>query len=182
MSIKTKSIGALFVALVIILAVNPRFVNNIYNSILGRLVLVGIVVFFSMNNLILGLLVALAIISASNQFSPFVEGMENGTTIGEDNTTTTGTQKVLTGDAVKQITQNMTPEQKDEMSKRISDLKAKAEAAGVDTEAIKNSIMSKDSKTIPIDPNSKNSEDVSAYSEGMLQSTKLEGFRPYKHL
>jgi hypothetical protein len=182
MSIKTKSISALFVALVIILAVNPYLLNNIYNSILGRLLLIGIVVFFSMNNLIMGLLIALAIISASNQFSPFVEGMQNETTIGEDNTSSTGRQRVLTGDAVKQITQNMTPEQQDEISKRLSDLKAKAEAAGVDTEAIKNAIMSKDSKTIPVDPNSKNSEDVSASSEGILRKTNLESFRPYKRL
>lgn len=178
MSIKTKSIGALFVALVIILAVKPRLVNNVYNSILGRIVLIGIVVFFSMNHLIMGLLIALAIISATNQFSPFVEGMESGTTIGEDNTESTGTQKVLTGDAVK----NMTTEQKDEMSKRISDLKAKAESAGIDTEAIKNAIMSKDSKTIPVDSNSKNSEDVSAYTEGMLGKPTLDGFRPYKRM
>lgn len=182
MSIKTKSISALFVALVIILAVNPYLVNNIYNHILGRFALIGIVIFFSMNNLTMGLLLALAIISASNQYSPFVEGMQNGTTIGKDNTTSTGTQQILTRDAVKQITQNMSPEQQDEMSKRISELKARAEAAGVDTEAIKNAIMSKDSKTIPVDPNSKNSEDVSASSEGMLRDTKLEGFRPYRRL
>lgn len=179
MSIKTKSISALFVALVIILAVNPRFVNNIYNSILGRLVLIGIVVFFSMNNLIMGLLLALAIISASNQFSPFVEGMRNGTTIGEDNTTSSGSQKVLTEDAVSQMT---TSEEQNDKSKKISELKSKAEAAGVDIEAIKNSIMSKDSKTIPVDQNSKNSEDVSAYTGGMLGQSKLDGFRPYRRL
>ena len=72
MNIKTKSITTLFAALVIILAVNPRSVNNIYNSILGRLFLIGIVILFSMNNLTLGLLAALAIITASNQFYNFI--------------------------------------------------------------------------------------------------------------
>ena len=71
-----KSISALFMALIIILIVSPRTIHNVYNSILGRVVLIGIVIFFSMNNLTLGLLIALAVIAASNQFAPFVEGME----------------------------------------------------------------------------------------------------------
>ena len=59
MSVKTQSIGALFVALVIILAVNPKVVNNIYSSVLGRLFLISIVILLSMKNVTLGLLVAL---------------------------------------------------------------------------------------------------------------------------
>ena len=76
---KTKSIGALFVALIVILIISPKAMNQIYTSMAGRLVLVGVVVFFAMNNTTLGLLCALAIITASNQFGSFVEGMENGT-------------------------------------------------------------------------------------------------------
>ena len=45
MSIKIQSIGALFVALVIILAINPTIVHNMYGSILGRLFLVLIVIY-----------------------------------------------------------------------------------------------------------------------------------------
>ena len=181
MSIKTKNIGALFVALIIILALNPRSVNNIYNTILGRVFLIGIVIFFSMNNLTLGLLVALAIITASNQFGSFTEGMENGTTIGDDNTNSTGTQHVLTNNAVKQARKSieLTPEQQDEVSKRISNLKANATAAGIDIESIKNTIMSKESKSIPLDSESMKSEDVSPSSSGMITSSSLEGFSSY---
>lgn len=175
MSIKTKSIGALFVALVIILVLNPRFVNNIYNSVLGRVFLIGIVIYLSINNLTLGLLVALAIITASNQFGSFIEGMESGTTIGEDNTDSNGSQIVLTKSAVK-----LSSEHEDKITKRISDLKEKADAAGIDTEAIKNTIMSKESKSIPVDPDSKKSDDVSAFTSGMLISSKLEGFSDFR--
>ena len=52
---------------------------------LGRLVLLSIVVYFTVNNMTLGLLMALVIIAASNQFNPFVEGMTSPKTIGEDN-------------------------------------------------------------------------------------------------
>ena len=54
---KTNSIVALFVALIVILAVNPRMVNNIYSSVLGRLFLIGILIFLSMKSVTLGLLV-----------------------------------------------------------------------------------------------------------------------------
>lgn len=163
---KTKSIGALFAALVIILAVKPRLVNNMYRTILGRLVLLAIVIFMAMNNITLGLLVVLGIIAASNQFGSLVEGMDN---IGEDNTEVVGEQKVLTKSAVKNVIKD-----------RLSDLKTQADELGIDKEDIKNAIASKDSKTIPLNPEVMKSEDVSAYKESMLtnSSTLTEGFCP----
>jgi hypothetical protein len=175
MSIKTKSIGILFVVLVIILAVNPIILKNIYGSILGRLVLISIVIFLSMNNITLGLLLVLIIITALNQFSFLVEGMENDTptTIGEENVESTGSQKVLTASAT------------DAAKKKISDLKKEIsdETQGIDKEDIKMAIMSKDSKQIPIDPNMNSSEEVTAASSGMLSSSEtLEGFSSYAKL
>ena len=177
MSIKTQSIGALFVALVVILMISPKIVNNIYGSILGRLLLVFIVIFFAMNNTTLGLLVALAIISALNQFgsfveSRFIEGMENATstTVGEDNVETTGTQTVLTASATEAA------------KKKISDLKQSIAdgTSGVDKEDIKAAIMSKDSKQIPVDHNMNRSNEVTASSSAMLNpSATLEGFSTY---
>lgn len=174
MSIKTQSIGALFVALVIILAVNPKVVNNIYGSILGRLFLICIVIFFAMNNTTLGLLVVLAIITSLNQFGTFVEGMENGTptTVGEDNTDTTDGQTVLTASATEAV------------KKKISDLKQQVAdgTAGIDKEDIKNMIIAKDSKTLPLDSKMNGSSDnVSASSSAMLNpsSSTLEGFSAY---
>jgi anti-sigma28 factor (negative regulator of flagellin synthesis) len=128
-----------------------------------------------MNNTTLGLLVALAIITSSNQFGSFVEGMENGTptTVGEDNVDTTGGQTVLTKGVVD-----------DASKKRISDLKQDVAngTVGVDKEDIKAAIMSKDSKQIPVDPNMNNlNNEVSAASSGMLNSSNatLEGFSAY---
>lgn len=182
---RTKGIGALFIALAIILAIKPMLIHNAYHSILGRLFLIALVIFFSMNNITLGLLVALAIIAASNQFAPFVEGMENGTTVsgttvsgttvGEDNTTVKGNQVVLTGDAVKKL-QNMTPEQQQMVQQKMSDLKEKINAAGIDLEAIKNTVKSKESNSIPVDPSVKTSEEVSAFTPSMLGTSSLEGF------
>lgn len=120
-----------------------------------------------MNNATLGLLVALTIITASNQFGSFVEGMENGspTTIGEENVDTSdATIKVLT-------------------KKKVSDLKQDIAdgTIGVDKEDIKAAISSKSSKEIPVDPNMNSSSEVSAFTTGMLNtnSSTLEGFTAY---
>ena len=207
---KTKGVIALFVALMVILAVNPRTVNNIYSTILGRLVLIGAVIFFSMNNLVLGLLVALAIITATNQFGSFVEGMETmdtPVTIGEDNVPITGQQIVLT----KSATTTVNADAANAAKQKISDLKAKVasmnanmntsdattngstngatngstngatnDANGIDKEAIRNTLMSKSSKTIQIDPSTMKNEDVNAYNPSMLTNTSsmTEGFCP----
>jgi len=171
MSIKTKSILALFVALAIILAVKPRIINNIYNTVLGRLFLIIVVIFFAMHNVTLGLLVVLAIILVTNQFSNFTEGMETMATpgtIGEENVPITGKQKVLTRDAEKKSSTSSN-------SPTISELKANA-VNGVDKEDIKNAISSKDSKTIPTDPNTmKSSENVNAHTS---KSLLTESFCP----
>ena len=165
---KTNSIMALFVALVIIFAVNPRMVNNLYSSVLGRLLLISIVIFLSMKSVSLGLLVVLTIIAASNQFGSFAEGFEMPETIGEDNVPITGQQKVLTNS---------------DTTKKVSELKATVASGdvGVDKEDIKTAIMAKDSKTMQPDPNMMKNEDVSAFNPGMLTKTTsvTEGFCPY---
>ncbi len=163
---KTNSIMAIFVTLIVILALNPRMVSNIYDTILGRLVLIGVVVFLSMKSVTLGLLVALTIISGLNQFGSFVEGFETPTTIGEDNVPTTGKQVVLTDSETEKV---------NNAKKTISDLKAQAQSQGIDKEDIKTAIMAKDSSTIQTDPNMTTNENVEAFSTNMFTSLK-DGF------
>ena len=160
MSIKIQSIGALFVALVIILAINPTIVHNMYGSILGRLFLVSIVIFFAINNITLGLLIVLTIITALNQYGSFVEGMENETV-----------------DTTK--TEENVSKKKSELENKIAN-----ETMGIDKEDMKVTMMSKDSKQIPLDPNMNKSTEVNAASSGMLNSTSatLEGFSTFAKL
>lgn len=72
---KMRGILGLFLSLVIALVISPRTIKNIYDTILGRLVLIGIIVFFTIYNVTLGLLVALIVIISSNMF--LFEGVEN---------------------------------------------------------------------------------------------------------
>jgi len=68
-------LGFLFTMLVVVLIVSPRSINNMYNNILGRVGLIALIIFFSMHNVTLGLLVALCIIVASNMY--MFEGFDN---------------------------------------------------------------------------------------------------------
>ena len=190
MSVKTNSVVALFFILVLILVIKPNFIYSINNSILGRLFLICLLIFFAMNNITLALLTLFIIVILLNKYDSFVEGYENietPDTIGEENVPITGSQEVLTKDAVKQNIKN-----------RISDLKEKAEAVksqqanmstgttdsntmasntmasntmasntgtpdststGMDKEDIKNAIQSIPANSIPVDKNTFNSSD-----------------------
>jgi hypothetical protein len=85
MKFNQETMEIFFFIFIIILAVFPKQVHHFYKSMLGRLVLISIVVYFTVNNMTLGLLMALVIIAASNQFKPFVEGMTTPKIVGEDN-------------------------------------------------------------------------------------------------
>lgn len=170
---KTHSIVAIFIALVVILAINPKMVNTLYSSVLGRLFLISIVILLSMKNVTLGLLVALTIISGLNQFGSFVEGFEP-TTVGEDNVDVTGKQIVLTNAAQETTGTTATV---NSAKQKISDLKAQAAANGVDKEDIKAALQAKDSSTIPTDPNMTTNENVEAFTTNMLRPSSLtKGF------
>ena len=170
---KTHSIVAIFIALVVILAINPKMVNTLYSSVLGRLFLISIVILLSMKNVTLGLLVALTIISGLNQFGSFVEGSFvegfEATTVGEDNVDSTGKQIVLTN-AAQGTTVNSAKQ-------KISDLKAQAATNGVDKEDIKAALQAKDSSTIPTNPNMTTNDSVEAFTTNMLRPSSLtKGF------
>ena len=184
---KTHSIVAIFIALVVILAINPKMVNTLYSSVLGRLFLISIVILLSMKNVTLGLLVALTIISGLNQFGSFIEGFE-ATTVGEDNVDATGKQIVLTNAAqgttlnqgvtgTTEATATGTTETVNSAKQKISDLKAQAAANGVDKEDIKAALQAKDSSTIPTDPNMTTNDSVEAFTTNMLRPSSLtKGF------
>jgi len=77
-----KELFALFLLIVAVVIVNPSIINDLYDNILGRIVLIAIILFFTMHNTTLGLLVALCLIAASNQFFGVnkmrIEGYKNG--------------------------------------------------------------------------------------------------------
>jgi hypothetical protein len=149
-------IVGLFLLLVAILIVKPRVFYNLYNHILGRVLLIGVIIFFTTFNVTLGLFAALCLIIASNMF--LIEGLSNlnegesldGTTIGDDNAVTSSSDAKLT------VTTKAKAKEKGDGSK-ISELQEQ----GVDRQTIHETIQAKSSKTIPINSASFASDDVS---------------------
>jgi hypothetical protein len=145
---KMQGIFGLFMILVIILLINPGFYNNMYNNILGRVFLIILMIFFAMNNVTLGLLVALIIIIGTNVY--FIEGMENQstdaskpTTIGDDTTVTSNVDSI-------QVT-TRTDSSKDKKP-------------GVDRQSLEETIASKPSNHTEVNKAHFKSEDVIASS------------------
>ena len=177
MTLKMRGIIALFVALLVVLAISPKLINNLYNSILGRILLIAVLIFFAMNNVTLGLLVALCLIIILHKYGVFVEGLDNMEqtiqtpgTIGDDNVVNPS------GDKIKVVTNAVASAPKD--GTKLSELKAKAQEKGVDKTDISESIKAKASNSIPVSKSDMgSSENVSPFSSGMLGSkTMTEGF------
>lgn len=159
---KKHGILGLFLLLVIVLILKPRVLFNLHNNILGRVVLIAVVLFFTMFNVTLGLLTALCLIIASNMF--FMEGLDNlngeqsGLTIGEDNIPSTGKVSVETKAKVRANAKAKV----EDSDVTISDLQEQAQEQGVDRTSIRDSIESKSSKSIPVDKSVFKSEEVVA--------------------
>jgi hypothetical protein len=178
---KKHGILGLFLLLVVILVLKPRIILNMYDNILGRVVLIGIVVFFTTCNVALGLLAALCLIIISNIFSIVgsnMEGLTNlddgttqpGLTIGDDNVSPTDTNdklKVITKAKANAITGD---------GSKLSEIQAQSQAAaeeGIDRQTVQETIQSKSSKSIPVDKTKFESTEVQA-SEPTTNVT--EGF------
>lgn len=71
--IQGQGVLGLFIFLIIILITNPGFYNNLYNNVLGRVVLIAILIFFATINVTLGLLFVLIVIIGTNMH--FIEGL-----------------------------------------------------------------------------------------------------------
>ena len=172
----------LFLLLVIALILKPRVLFNLHKNILGRVVLIGVVLFFTMFNVTLGLLSALCLIIASNMF--FMEGLTNldgdqksmiqsgltegsgALTIGEDNIPSTGKVSVETKEKVKANANAKVAGSDITISEMQEQSQARRENGsdeyGVDRTAIQETIQPKSSKSIPTDKKTFRSEEVSA--------------------
>jgi len=168
---KKSGIVGLFLLLVVALILKPRVLFNLHRNILGRLVLIGLVLFFTMFNVTLGLLAALCLIIASNMF--FMEGFDN-VTIGDDNVD----GSVNDGTMITVETKDKAKEKAKEKAKKLSEMKAQTdaeEAQGIDKASIHDSIQAKSSKTIPVDKSKFSSDEVNP-SESTATTTSTETF------
>ena len=176
---KMHGLWFLFVILVVILIVNPLIIHNTYNNILGRVVLIALLIFFAMNNVTLGLLVALCIIIATNMY--MFEGLENMvetkvTTGMPEDANTTVTDKMATDKMAtdKMATDKMATDKTEGPRKKglipipqpNSTMVASDKTDGVDREAVKSSLEAKPANSMPVNKSDFSSaEDVAPSSK-----------------
>ena len=142
---KMHALSGLFLSLVLILFIKPSVLGSLYASLLGRIILILVVLFFAMNNVTLGLLAALVIIIASNMF--FHEGLDNMMSeTGTTTTTTTNTVPSNISDVVANAKEKIQSKMNENNSVPVE------ENNGVDLETIKASVQSKPSSTLPVSP------------------------------
>ena len=134
----TNLLISLFFVLVIILSYRPYYIKYMYQTFLGRILLVIVVLFFALNSATLGLLVALIFIIFSSMFLNR-EGLDN-----------------MDIDITKSE-----KEKEDSIPEPVSET--------IDLETIKNSIQSKPSSTLPVQPAS-SSEDVAGATKETFKS------------
>lgn len=168
-----RGVLGLFIGLIIILLINPSMIYNIYNTILGKIILLAILIFVTMNNVTLGLLVALLIIVASREFGSVVESMDNADsdiltpkTIGVDADTTSIAPEdkinVVTADANKEL-----------IKRKVQQNEEKS--GGIDVVDSSLNVRATDSNTLPVSKPS-STENVAPATEGTLTTTMTEGF------
>jgi len=164
----------LFVLLVIILMVKPIFYNNMYNNVLGRLVLIAILLFFATTNVTLGLLVALIMIIGTNV--SFVEGFEtkaksNSTAAISDALTKLNSTGTTIGTGDDGVKSNV-----GQINVVTSNSKSKD---GVDRLSAEQSVKPKDSNQIPVSKANFVSENVNALDPSASTEGFVSGFRSY---
>jgi hypothetical protein len=142
-----KELSALFLLIVVITTVKPSIINDLYSNILGRIVLIAIILFFTIHNTTLGLLVALCLIVASNQFFGAnkirIEGFTDPTTDPTTDPNTDPTTDPTTD-----------PNEKEE----------EKEEDGVDRLTVQESNQPVDSNAIPVSKENFSSTEVAASS------------------
>jgi len=146
-SLKIDKIIGLFVLLVALIFLSPkRLSNRVFQSFIGRILVVGVVVFFSSHNIILGIFSVLIIaFFIQNNMKSFLEGMEDGAESDKNAT-------------LKLLKKKDTIQTLIDSSERAS-ANASSENSGVDKQMIHNTIQAKSSNELPI-PSMVSSDDV----------------------
>ena len=151
-SIKMPQVIGIFILLVAMLYLSPtRTIQKIISSILGRMCLVGFVVFFASHNILLGIgfTMVLFFLIQNNMKSFVVEGMES-----------------------KESKANL------KKPNKIDELLQSADTnnvVGVDKQSIHESIQAKSSNTLPI-ASSASSDDVGPSTESKSSFSMSESF------
>jgi hypothetical protein len=164
---------ALFLLLVAVVYVHPAMVKKLNHTVLGRIIIVAIIVYFAVHNTTAGILAALVIICTMQTYI-YQEGFD-----GTGATTTTGGAPTIQNDSSLGAPGSSLEQVSKIDQAKVDELKQKIEAAKTnapDQLATQQQMQSVPSNTIATPVTTGNGDDVSAASKETFQTL---GFSQY---
>lgn len=156
--IKLDKATIAFILLIIISWINPELIYNLNKFYIGKLIILMVIIFFSSENIILGLLTIFMYFAILDKYRYVIEGM-------------TDEEQIITKDTIGEIEQNGSSlskteeKEKSEKKDKIIISTKNSNTDGIDIQDIQDSIASKDSNTLPLSKNMfKSSEDVEPFN------------------
>lgn len=156
--IKLDKATIAFILLIIISWINPELIYNLNKFYIGKLIILMVIIFFSSENIILGLLTIFMYFAILDKYRYVIEGMTNE-------------QQIVTKDTIGEIKQDgpslseTKEKEKSEKKDKIIISTKNSNTDGIDIQDIQDSIASKDSNTLPLSKNMfKSSEDVEPFN------------------
>jgi len=156
--IKLDKATIAFILIIIISWINPELIYNLNKFYIGKLIILMVIIFFSSENIILGLLTIFMYFAILDKYRYVIEGM-------------TDEQQIVTKDTIGEIKQDGSSlsetkeKEKTEKKDKIIISTENSNTNGVDIQDIQDSIASKDSNTLPLSKNMfKSSEDIEPFN------------------
>jgi hypothetical protein len=135
---------------------NPYYVNNLYNTLSGRSVILIVLVLLTVNNMLYGLFFALSLIITLNFF--FREGLENNSEMSNDET------QIKEGDDIKEMNNNKQDEEEEDVVMN-----------GVDIQSVEENIRPLNSKEVTVEKQEEDPNKEVMPSDPMTESFSCLG-------
>ena len=148
-----------FILLIIISFINPKLIYNLNKFYIGKLIILIVIIFFSLSNIVLGLLTIFIYFLILDKYRYVIEGMDDE-------------QRIDTSNTVGEIKQNEKNNKNSEEKKEEEYKKNKiiistnnVNSSGIDIQDIRDSVASKDSNSFPLSKYMfKSSDDIEPFN------------------
>lgn len=133
-----------FILLIVIAIINPELIYNLNKSFIGNIIILICIVFFSVHNIVLGLLMVFIYFAILEKYRYIIEGMTE--------------QKINTPNTVGEIEKAKPTKINKEDDHKII-ISTSTNSNGIDIQDIQDAVSSKDSNSFPLSKNMFNSSD-----------------------
>jgi hypothetical protein len=128
-----------FILLIVISITNPELIYNLNKSFIGNIIILICIVFFSMYNIVLGLLMVFIYFAILEKYRYIIEGMTE--------------QKINTPNTIGEIEKPKTKSKPTKNEEHKIIISTSTNSNGIDIQDIQDAVSSKDSNSFPLSKN-----------------------------